>query len=65
MCETYNTNSKIKFKISMLKSILCNYSHVYILVKGNITVPSMTGEGAATINANKKVMLNVCHKQTA
>ena len=49
----------------MLKSILCNYSHVYILVKGTITVPSMAGECAATINANKKVMLNVCHKQAA
>ena len=24
--ETYNTNNQIKFKISMLRSILCDYS---------------------------------------
>ena len=26
---TYNTNSKIKFKTSMLKSRLCNYTDAY------------------------------------
>ena len=36
---TYNTNSQVKFKTSMLKSSLCNYSEPYILVKGTITVP--------------------------
>ena len=35
---TYNTNSQIKLKISMLKSILCHYSDEYILVSGTITV---------------------------
>ena len=39
---TYNTNSKIKFKTTMMKSSLCNYSDAYILVKGTITV---TGAG--------------------
>ena len=38
----YNVNSDIRFKITMLKSSLCDYSNVYILVKGKITVP---GEG--------------------
>ena len=33
--ENYNTNSQIKFKTTMLKSTLCDYSNVYILVKGN------------------------------
>ena len=28
----YNTNSQIKFKTSMLKSSLCDYSDSYILV---------------------------------
>ena len=28
-CGTYNTNSHIKFKITMLKSSLCYYSDVY------------------------------------
>ena len=30
---TYNANSKIKFKTTMLKSILCDYSDTYILIK--------------------------------
>ena len=33
----YNVNSQIKFKTTMLKSSLCNYSDAYILVKGTIT----------------------------
>ena len=32
----YNTNVQIKFKISMLRSGLCNCGDGYILVKGNI-----------------------------
>ena len=35
---TYNTNSHIKLKTSMVKSILCDYSDVYTLVKGRITI---------------------------
>ena len=34
----YNVNSQIKFKTTMLKSSLCDYSDVYILVKGTITI---------------------------
>ena len=30
---TYNVNSQIKFKTTMLKSSLCDYSDVYIHVK--------------------------------
>ena len=40
---TYNVNSQIKFKTTMLKSSLCDYSDAYILVKGKITI---TGAGA-------------------
>ena len=39
---TYNTNSDIRFKTTMLKSSLCDYSDAYILAKGRITI---TGEG--------------------
>ena len=39
----YNANSQIKFKTTMLKSSLCDYSDTYILVKGTITI---TGAGA-------------------
>ena len=38
----YNTNSQIKFKTSMLRTILCDYSHAHILVSGTITI---TGAG--------------------
>ena len=38
----YNTNNQIKFKTSLLKSSLSNYSDVYILVSRTITI---TGEG--------------------
>ena len=31
----YSTNKQIIFKTSMLRSILCDYSDAYILVKGN------------------------------
>ena len=34
----YKVNSQIKFKTTMLKSGLCDYSDSYILVKGTITV---------------------------
>ena len=34
----HNTNSQIKLKTSMLKSSLCNYTDVYILVSGTITI---------------------------
>ena len=30
---TYNTNKQIRFKTSMLRSDLCDYSDAYILVK--------------------------------
>ena len=35
---TYNNNSQIKFKTSMLRSSLCDYSNAYILVSGTITI---------------------------
>ena len=40
---TYNLNSQIKFKTTMLKSSFSDYSDAYILVKGKITI---TGAGA-------------------
>ena len=46
---TYNTGSEIKFKTIMLKSSLCDYGGVHILLKGNITV---NNTAAADANAN-------------
>ena len=51
---TYNTNSQIKFKTSMLESGLCDYSDAYKLVKGTIPVANMAPTGAAGNNNDKK-----------
>ena len=57
---TYSSNEQTKFKTSMLKSSLCDYSDAYILVKGNITVNNTAFDGAAANNANKKVIFKNC-----
>ena len=56
---TYSTNSQIKFKISMLKSNLCDYSDAYILVKGTITVAQVLAP-AAPDNVGKEVVFKNC-----
>ena len=43
----YNVNSQIKFKTTMLKSILCDYSEPYILVKGTIAINGRGADAAA------------------
>ena len=50
---TYNVNSQIKFKTTMLKSSLCDYSDAYILVKGKITTTG-AGDDAATRQADER-----------
>ena len=56
----YNVNSQIKFKTTMLKSSLCDYSDAYILVKGTISVNNTAAQGAAANNTNKKVISKSC-----
>ena len=51
---TYNANSQIKFKTTMLISSLYDYSDAYILFKGNIMVNNTAADGAAVNNTNKK-----------
>ena len=46
-CRTYNTNSQIKFKTSMLKSSLCDYSDAFIPVSGTITITRARADDAA------------------
>ena len=46
----HNVGSQIKFKPSMPRSILCDYSDACIHVKGTITVPNTAGESAAVIS---------------
>ena len=58
----YNTNSDIRFKTTMLKSSLCDYSDGYILVKGRITITE-AGDDAAARQAdegNKGVIFENC-----
>ena len=57
---THPPNKQIKFKTTMLRSSLCDYSDAYILVKGNITVNNTAAAGAAANNTNKKVIFKNC-----
>ena len=52
----YNVNSQIKFKTTMLKSSLCDYSDAYNFVKGTISVNNTAAAGAAVNNGDKKVI---------
>ena len=53
---TYNVNSQIKFKTSMLKSSLCDYSDAYIFVKSTIKVPN-TAAAEAAENKKKNIII--------
>ena len=57
---TYNVNSQVKFKTTMLKSSLRDYSRPYILVKGTIAVNNTAAADADAINTNKKVIFKNC-----
>ena len=50
----------VKFKTTMLKSSLCNYSDAYILVKITISINNTAAQGAAANNTNKKVIFKNC-----
>ena len=56
--ENYNKDNQIKFKNSMLRSSLCDYSDAYIFVIGSITVAQVAA--TALNNADKKVILKNC-----
>ena len=57
---TCNTNSQIKIKTSMLRSILCDSNHTYILLKGTITIEPVPPPAANTNNNNKEVIFKNC-----
>ena len=50
---THDVNSQIKFKTTMRKSSLCDYSDAYILVKGKITI-TVAGDDAAARQADER-----------
>ena len=57
---TYNEDNQIRFKTSILRSSLCDYSNAYILVKGTITVTKIAGQDRRNNGANKKLILKNC-----
>ena len=50
---TDNVNNQIKFKPTMLKSSLCDYSDAYILVKRKITITE-AGDDATARQADER-----------
>ena len=55
---TYNEDNKTKFKDSLLRSILCDYSDANIIVKGTIIVAEATA--AAPNNTNQMLIFKNC-----
>ena len=50
--KPYNINKQIRFKTSMLRSDLCDYSHTYIVVKETITVKTRNNRAIDGYNRN-------------
>ena len=57
LSNTYNENKSIRFKPPMLRSDLCNYADVYILVDGTITVTAAAGANNIREKKNRKLLL--------
>ena len=57
---TYNVGHEIKFKTTMLKSSLCDYSDAYIHVRGTITVHNTAAADANANDTNKQVIFKKC-----
>ena len=63
---TYNTNSQIKLKTSMLRSSLCDYSDAYMLVSGTIAITGAIADDAVKwLNGRNKGTKNVHHLMIA
>ena len=56
--DAYSPNKQIRFKTTLLRSSLCDYSDADILVKGNISVNNTAA--SAENNTNKKVIFKNC-----
>ena len=56
---SYNTNIQIRFKTSISRTSLCDYSDACILVKDTVIVVN-TETAAAPSNADKKIIFKNC-----
>ena len=50
---TYNEDSQVRFKTSMFRSNLCDYSDAYILVKGGVAVENKAAQDQTIIRPTK------------
>ena len=57
LLDTFNKNKSIRFKTSVLRSSLCDYSDAYILVNGTITVTAAEGANNIREKRNKPLIL--------
>ena len=57
---TYNTNSQIKFKTSMLRSSLYDYSDAYILALETITIAPVPPPPVNRNNNDKELVFKNC-----
>ena len=57
---TYSPYKQIRFKTAILRSSLYDYSHAYILVKGNISVNDNAATGADANTINKQIIFKNC-----
>ena len=57
---TYNTNSQIKYKTSMLKISLSDYKDRYILGKGTIKIVPVPPPTVEPNNDNREVVFKNC-----
>ena len=57
---TYSEDKETRFKTSMLRSSLCDYSDAYILVKGTITVANAAAQDQPNNGANKNIIFKNC-----
>ena len=60
----YNVNKEIRIKTSLLRSDLCNFNDVYIVVKGTITVsrPNSAKQKKALASRNNAPLINYISK---
>ena len=62
---TYNKDNQIRFKTTMLSSLLCDYSNLYIPVKGTITVKNKATQVQPNNAGNNKLIFSNCVTYTS